>query len=176
MNNNETTQLTHFPDGTPIDPWFRDYTIPDETDPKRRFVLQEYGILPESFVQTKAIQELIDHISADGGGTIVVTGGTFRTGALYFKQGVNLEIAKNGILQGSTDITDYPLCETRIEGETCLYYPGLINAIGLDGFHITGEGAIDGNGLPFWKAFWLRRAWNPQCTNKEEQRPRLFYA
>ena len=45
MNNNDTTQLTHFPDGTPIAPWFRDYTIPKETDPARRCVLQEHGIL-----------------------------------------------------------------------------------------------------------------------------------
>ena len=176
MNNNETMQLTYFPDGTPIDPWFMDYTVPKETDPARRCVLQEHGILPEAFVQTKAIQELIDRISEAGGGTIVVSDGIFITGALYFKQGVNLEIAKNGVLRGSAVITDYPLCETRIEGETCLYYPALINAIGLDGFCITGEGTIDGNGLPFWKAFWLRRAWNPQCTNKDEQRPRLFYA
>ena len=132
MNNNETMQLTYFPDGTPIDPWFMDYTVPKETDPARRCVLQEHGILPEAFVQTKAIQELIDRISEAGGGTIVVSDGIFITGALYFKQGVNLEIAKNGVLRGSADITDYPLCETRIEGETCLYYPALINAIGLD--------------------------------------------
>ena len=128
---NNSGKQTHFPDGTPIDPWFMDYTIPKETDPARRYVLQEHGILPEAFVQTKAIQALIDQISEAGGGTIVVSGGIFITGALYFKQGVNLEIAKNGVLQGSTDITDYPLCETRIEGETCLYFPALINAAGL---------------------------------------------
>ncbi|MCD7806999.1 MAG: glycosyl hydrolase family 28 protein, partial [Lachnospiraceae bacterium] len=29
--------------------------------------------------------------------------------------------------------------------------------------------------LRSWKAFWLRRQWNPQCTNKDEQRPRLVY-
>ena len=171
-----TDQLTHFPDGTAVDPWFLDYTVPKETDPERRYILQEHGILPDGTVQTEAIQALIDKISDAGGGTLVVTGGTFRSGALYFKHGVSLEIEKNGILEGSDDITDYPLCETRIEGESCIYFPALINVIGLDGFSVTGEGAIDGNGLRFWKAFWLRRAWNPQCTNKEEQRPRLFYA
>ena len=26
-----------------------------------------------------------------------------------------------------------------------------------------------------WRAFWLRRKWNPKCTNKDEQRPRLVF-
>jgi len=79
------------------------------------------------------------------------------------------------VLKGSTDISDFPVMTTRIEGETCKYFPALVNADGLDGFTISGEGTIDGNGLPYWKAFWLRRSWNPQCTNKDEQRPRLVY-
>ncbi len=27
----------------------------------------------------------------------------------------------------------------------------------------------------YWKAFWLRREWNPNCTNMDEQRPRIIY-
>ena len=45
----------------------------------------------------------------------------------------------------------------------------------MDGFTISGPGTIDGNGLRSWRAFWLRRKWNPKCTNKDEQRPRLVY-
>jgi polygalacturonase len=40
---------------------------------------------------------------------------------------------------------------------------------------MCGEGTIDGNGSKAWKAFWLRREWNSNCTNKDEQRPRLVY-
>ena len=76
---------------------------------------------------------------------------------------------------GSNDPSDYPLTTTRIEGETCKYYPALINADGLDGFTISGQGTIDGNGFTFWRHFWERRSWNPRCTNKDEQRPRLLY-
>lgn len=101
--------------------------------------------------------------------------GTYLTGSLFFKQGVNLYISKGGTLKGSDDISDYKICETRIEGETCLYFSALINADNVDGFTICGPGTIDGNGLKSWKAFWLRREWNPQCTNKDEQRPRLIY-
>ena len=65
--------------------------------------------------------------------------------------------------------------ETRIEGETCIYYPAIINADNINNINIFGEGTIDGNGLKFWKAFWNRRKWNPKCTNKDEQRPRLLF-
>ena len=164
-----------FPDGTPIDPWFYDRTVPACVT-GREYRVKEHGISDDGTIQTEKLQALIDQVSAEGGGTIVVSGGTFLTGALYFKQGTHLRIDQGAVLKGSDDIPDYPLCETRIEGESCLYFPALINAVGLDGFSITGEGIIDGNGLRFWKAFWLRRSWNPACTNKDEQRPRLVFA
>ena len=69
---------------------------------------------------------------------------------------------------GSDDIADYPLCQTRIEGETCQYFPALINADGINGFIMCGEGTINGNGFKSWKAFWLRLSWNPNATNKDE--------
>ncbi len=34
---------------------------------------------------------------------------------------------------------------------------------------------MDGNGLPYWRAFWQRWQWNPVGTNKDEQRPRVLY-
>lgn len=111
----------------------------------------------------------------NGGGVIVVPEGTYRTGSLFFRQGVNLYVEEGGVLKRSDDISDYELKMTRIEGETCSYFTAMINADGVDGFTMCGPGTIDGNGLRSWKAFWLRRAWNPACTNKDEQRPRLIY-
>ncbi|MCD8208402.1 MAG: glycosyl hydrolase family 28 protein, partial [Bacteroidales bacterium] len=32
-----------------------------------------------------------------------------------------------------------------------------------------------GNGLRFWEEFWIRREFNPDCTNLEALRPRLVY-
>jgi len=43
---------------------------------------------------------LIDKVAKEGGGTVVVPEGTFLTGALFFKQGVNLYIEKGGTLKG----------------------------------------------------------------------------
>ena len=164
-----------FPDGTEIGSWFYDITVPELKDMGTVYKVTDYGILNDGLVHTEKLQALIDKAHSEGGGVIYVPGGIFKTGALFFKQGVNLYIEKGGVLMGSDDISDYPVMETRIEGESCIYYPGLINADNVDGFVISGEGVIDGNGLKSWKAFWQRRKWNPACTNKDEQRPRLIF-
>ena len=165
----------NFPDGTPIEEWFYDCHLPKLKDFNRVVDITEQGVHADGKVYTRCIQALIDRLADAGGGVVFVPQGTFYTGALYFKQGVHLYIAQNGVLKGSDDISDYSLCQTRIEGESCLYYPALINADGVDGFTIFGDGTIDGNGFKAWKAFWKRLQWNPAATNKDEQRPRLIY-
>lgn len=126
-------------------------------------------------INTQTIQSTIDKVSASGGGMVVVPAGVFKTGALYLKPGVELRLEKDAVLLGSTDIADYPTCETRIEGKVQSWRPALINVKGGSKVRITGEGTLDGNGEPFWKAFWKRRSENPKCTNLEVERPRLMY-
>lgn len=170
-----------FPDGTPINNWFySNYTkiksaLQSPPDTANSYIITDYGIKDDGNIYTEEFQKLINSVYDNGGGYIIIPDGTYMTGALFFKPGVNLYIEKNGILKGSQDITDYPIIKTRIEGESCLYYAALINASHADGFTIYGEGTIDGNGLHAWKCFWLRRSWNPDCTNKDEQRARLLY-
>lgn len=175
MNDKNDRQTEYFPDGTAIDEWFYETTIPEPSALGKPYVLTDYGILADGRLHTGEIQRLIEQAAEAGGGVIVVPAGVYLTGSLYFRQGVNLYVAAGGTLKGSDDISDYDLKETRMEGESCLYFTALINAEGLDGFTMCGPGTIDGNGLRSWKAFWLRRSWNPQCTNKDEQRPRLVY-
>lgn len=164
-----------WPDGSVIDVWFHDTTAVDVSQLGPQYRLTDYGIYPNGTVQTQPIQSLIDRMAAEGGGVLVVPSGRFVTGALYFRQGTHLHLQEGAVLQGSDNIADYPIATTRIEGETCPYFEALINVKGLDGFTLTGRGTIDGNGLRYHQAFWLRRQWNPQCTNKDEQRPRLVY-
>lgn len=165
-----------WPDGTVMDAWFMEKGRVDVNTLGRRYVLTDYGVLAgSSEVQTQQIQAVIDRCAQEGGGVVVVPTGTFKTGALFFKQGTHLHLCEGAVLQGSDRIIDFPILMTRIEGETCKYFAALVNADGLDGFTITGKGTIDGNGLKYWQEFWLRRQWNPQCTNKDAQRPRLTY-
>ena len=164
-----------FPDGTPIPEWFRQVDEVDVSKLGKQYKITDYGVLNDGNIYTKELQALIDKIAAEGGGVVLVPQGTFKTGAVFFKQGVHLHLLEGATLMGSDDCSDFPIVKTRIEGETCLYYSALINADGIDGFTISGKGAIDGNGLRYWKHFWERRTWNPKCTNKDEQRPRLVY-
>jgi alpha-L-rhamnosidase len=111
-------------------------------------------------VNTKAIQAAIDHLAAGRGGTVVVPQGVFVSGALFFKPKVNLHLQAGAVLECSTDMSNFPVQRTRIEGHfEEKFNPALINAKNCDGFTITGEGTLDGAGRPIWDLFWkLRRA------------------
>lgn len=164
-----------WPDGTEIDAWFKQTENVDINNLGKKYRITDYGVVNDGKIHTTELQNLINKISAEGGGVVVVPEGVYMTGAVFFKQGVHLHIMDGGVLMGSNDCSDYPILTTRIEGETCKYYSALINADKIDGFTISGKGAIDGNGYTFWKHFWERREWNRKCTNKDEQRPRLVY-
>ncbi len=164
-----------FPDGTAVPKWFH------ETQPVKlkklgqKFVITDYGVQEDSTIlQTGKIQRVIDK-AAEMGGVVVIPRGTYLTGALFFKPGTHLYLEKDAVLKGSDDISDYPIKTTRIEGQTVKYFTALINADGVNGFTISGKGTINGNGLRYWKHFWLRREFNPKCTNMDEMRPRLIY-
>ncbi|MHB9056312.1 MAG: rhamnogalacturonidase [Paludibacteraceae bacterium] len=165
-----------FPDGTPIPDWFRHTEIVNYKTLGNKYIITENGVKKDSnLLQTKQIQAVIDKAAGSGGGVIVIPEGTFLSGALFFRPKTHLYLEQGAVLKGSDDISHFPVLQTRIEGETCKYFPALVNADKVDGFTISGKGTINGNGLRFWKAFWLRREWNPKCTNKDEMRPRLLY-
>ena len=167
-------EADNWPDGSKMDDWFLQSGKVDVAQLGRQYVITDYGVSTDStLVQTTLIQHVIDLCADKGGGVVVIPEGTFLSGALFFPQGTHLHVI--GRLKGSDRIADFPVMLTRIEGETCKYFPALVNAYEVDGFTITGHGTIDGNGLRFWQDFWLRRQWNPACTNKDSQRPRLTY-
>lgn len=165
-----------FPDGTAMPAWFNDTLRVDIDTLGRKYVITEYGVKSDSsLLQTDAIQRVIDLAASEGGGVIVVPEGTFLSGSLFFRRGTHLHICCGGVIKGVDAIKYYPLVKTRMEGQTLNYFAALINADGLDGFTITGPGTINGNGLRFWEEFWIRRKFNPDCTNLEALRPRLVY-
>ena len=140
------------------------------------FNVTEYGVKADrpDIIQTQAIQNVID-IAAQTGGTVYFPQGNYSSGSLFFKKGTALYLEKRAVLQGSSDISDFAILPNRMEGENVVYFAALINADNVDGFSISGEGTLDGNGLPYWRHFWLRRQFNPQCTNMDEMRPRIVF-
>ncbi|RDV17206.1 exopolygalacturonase [Pontibacter diazotrophicus] len=165
-----------FPDGTPIPDWFRQNKPTDINKLGKHYRITDFNVTNDSTViQTERIQAVIDKAHESGGGVVIIPKGTFLSGSLFFKQGTHLHLEEGGKLKGSDDISNFPLVMTRMEGQTLKYFAALVNADGLDGFTISGKGTIDGNGLRYWKSFWLRREFNPKTTNMDEMRPRLVY-
>ena len=164
-----------FPDGTPIPAWFADYTARSVETLGKVYDITQYGVKNDStLVQTQEIQKVIDLAAENGGGVIrIPAGGVYLSGSLFFKPGTHLQV--DGTLKGSDDISNFAVIDTRMEGQNLKYFAALVNAIGVDGFTLTGKGTVNGNGLRYWKSFWLRRQVNPKCTNLEELRPRLLF-
>ncbi|MCD8166282.1 MAG: glycosyl hydrolase family 28 protein [Bacteroides sp.] len=164
-----------FPDGTPIPDWFRQTDEVDIAKLGQSYRITDHGVVNDStIIQTEKIQSVIDKAS-ETGGVVVIPKGTYLSGSLFFKPGTHLHLEEGGVLKGSDDISNFPIVMTRMEGQTLKYFAALVNADRVDGFTISGKGTIDGNGLRYWKAFWLRREFNPACTNMDEMRPRLVY-
>jgi len=126
-------------------------------------------------LNTHVLQETINQLAAQGGGTMVVPAGRFLTGAIFLKPGVNLNLETNAVLLGSTNIADYPAMPTRIEGHTQIWRPALLNADHCDYLRITGCGTIQGGGKSFWDAFWNRYKADKTTKNLDVDRPRNVF-
>ncbi len=165
-----------FPNGEPISEWFKDTTQIEINTLGKMYVITDYGVKNDSnIVQTEKIQNIIDKCYNNGGGVVVVPEGTYLTGSLFFKQGTHLFLRQGAKLKGSDAIANYKIIHTRLEGKTLNYFAALINADHVNGFTISGNGIIDGNGQKFYDEFWLRRKVLPNCTNLEALRPRMVY-
>jgi polygalacturonase len=114
----------------------------------KRYIITDFGAVADGkTVNTKAIQAAIDKCAATKkGGVVVVPKGTFLSGAIFLKQGVDLLVEKDGVLKGSTNINDYPQIKSRWEGTEEMYTASLVNAEGVTGLTLSGDGTIDGSG------------------------------
>ena len=165
-----------FPDGTLIPDWFRQNEIVNIETLGSKYKITDHGVVNDStLLQTEKIQAVIDQASSKGGGVIIIPKGTYLSGALFFKPKTHLYLEEGAVLKGSDDISNFPIINTRIEGQSLKYFAALVNADKVDGFTISGKGTINGNGLRYWKSFWLRRTVIPKCTNMDELRPRLVH-
>ena len=94
----------------------------------------------------KAINKAIATCSKNGGGRVVIPGGTFITGAITMLSKVNLHIEKNGVLLFAFQPELYPIVPTRWEGLDCWNLQPCVYAYKQTDIAITGQGTIDGGG------------------------------
>ena len=105
---------------------------------------------------TEAIQAAIDAAHAEGGGTVLLTPGTYLSGSIWLKDNINFHLEVGATLKGSPDLDDYcaadccpqnyssPRTSENISGGH------LILGVGVKNVSLTGPGKIDGNSEHFF--------------------------
>ena len=98
-----------------------------------------------------AIQTAIDACAKAGGGTVVVSEGTWETKPIDLKSRIHLRIEKGADVIFSRRFDDYlPVVFTRWEGVECYNYSSLIYARDCTDIAVTGAGTLWGNGQAWW--------------------------
>jgi polygalacturonase len=97
-------------------------------------------------LNTNSIQRAIDQAAAAGGGTVCFSAGRYLTGTIQMKSHVTLQLEKDAILLGSTDVADYRNLDPFIDGSGNPMGHALIVAVDADDVGIEGSGTVDGQG------------------------------
>ena len=150
---------------------------------RKTLIATEQGIPADGqTLCTAAIQRAIDQLSQRGGGELCFTPGTYRTGCIILKSGVELHFERGATLSGSTNPDDYrSLIASEASDNSTM---ALIVADGAHDIAITGSGLIDGNGralaLNIDSLLNLPTEKEPQGPRRrrranEPLRPKLFF-
>ena len=129
--------------GAPFDfPELKRPVFPDLT-----VSIAERGARPEDPI-TAIVNNLIDEVSVQGGGTVVIPAGKWFSGRIELKSHVNLHIVEGAEIEFSGRVKDYlPAVLTRHEGIELLGAGAFIYANGQDHIAVTGKGTLVGPGM-----------------------------
>ena len=111
-------------------------------------LITAYGaVADDAIINTSAIQAAIDECARTGG-RVVVPPGTYLTGSLQLKSGVELHLAHGAVLKGSPRILDYTDLGAPFRVPIAITYAwkSLIWALDAKDIALTGTGTVDGNG------------------------------
>ena len=112
------------------------------------------GLGADAAANRAAIQRAVDDASAAGGGRVEIPPGTWPTGSIELKSGVELHLPKGATLKGSVNRADYNANDAFPENfwSNSEEWSGghLVWARDAEDISITGEGAINGSGPEFF--------------------------
>jgi polygalacturonase len=163
--------------------WSRVPSILERIKPPRfavkQFPITRFGAKGDGATDcTDAFRRAIAACVAQGGGHVVVRGGTFLTGPIHLGSHVNLVVEGDATISFATDPRAYEqYVLTRFEGTEMMGLSPLIYARNAVDVAVTGNGTLDGQaGNEHW---WnwngsARYGWKQGEGNQREARARLF--
>lgn len=101
--------------------------------------IHDYGAVTDQKLNTKQIQYAINACAP--GDTVVIPEGTYRSGTLRLHANMTLHIDSGAVLQGSTEMKDYP--DIGIQHNEFGPVHTLLYADESDNITLEGDGAID---------------------------------
>lgn len=106
-------------------------------------------------INTQLINQTIERLEKQGGGTLFFPAGKYLTGPIHLKSNITLELEAGATLLFSTNFDDYlPFVEVRHEGVMMKSFSPLIYATDAENITIKGEGTLDGQGKAWWDEFF----------------------
>lgn len=115
--------------------------------------IRQYGGLGNGLADERgAFSAAAARCATDGGGTILVPAGTWRTGSVRLPSRTTLRLQAGATLLGSRDVAHYPLREQHWEGRAARCPDALVWSADAEDVAIVGEGVIDGQGEDWWAA------------------------
>jgi polygalacturonase len=124
--------------------------------PNKIFSVKDYGAKGDNQIDnTVAFQNAINAANNAGGGKVIVPGGVYLCGPLHLASNLNFQVDSGAIVK-LLPIDKYPGGTTT--------GTDFISGSKLHDVAITGKGAIDGQGSPWW----------PFAKEKGAKRPRMI--
>jgi polygalacturonase len=140
----------------PQDPPFEMPAFPELKFPEKKCNIEHFGAKNDGkTLNTKAFEAAITECANSGGGSVIVSNGTWLTGAIHLRSNINLYLEKDATILFSKKPEDYlPVVFTRFEGIELMNYSPFIYANNCENVSISGKGTLDGQGEDWleWKA------------------------
>ncbi len=131
-------------------------------NPSSTYNILDYGAVAGQN-STAAIQQAVDACHEAGGGIVLVPAGTFITGTIILKSGVNLHLVQGAELLASGNREDYHSTYRR---------HGVIFCEDAEDVSVTGEGVINGAGTQYYDQ---TRSHSPRDFDRSRTRQKENY-
>lgn len=102
------------------------------------------------------INQLIDSLASNSGGTVFIPSGTYSCGPIFMKSNITLLTDNGAIINFIDDFDAYlPMVTSQWEGVRVKTFASQIYAIDASNIAIKGQGHFEGHGKKWWD-FWYK--------------------